>query len=230
MNYKKIYDQIIDRSINRNISGYTENHHIIPKCMGGTNNPVNLTKLTAREHFLAHWLLHEMYPQNTDLRYAFWAMCRSSDNQKRYKPSSRIYEHAKHQMLEVWQKFKPSDDQIISIKKRLTGTKWFHKPNGINLRAFPDDPKIKKEGWILGRFNGKKISSNANEEKKNKYKNKKAHTTSNKKCYIDGVEFESAKAAADSLNMNEYSLRWILQGRGKSKKHKEKHKNWYYIN
>ena len=54
--------------------------------------------------------------------------------------------------------------------------------------------------------------------------------TSNKKCSIDGVEFESAKAAADTLNMNEFSIRWILQGRGRSQKHKEKYKNWYYIN
>ena len=54
--------------------------------------------------------------------------------------------------------------------------------------------------------------------------------TSNKRCSIDGVEFESAKAAADFLNMNEYSVRWILQGRGSSQKHKEKYKNWFYIN
>ena len=55
-------------------------------------------------------------------------------------------------------------------------------------------------------------------------------TTSNKRCSIDGIEFESAKAASEHLNMNEYSLRWILQGRGCSQKHKEKYKNWYYIN
>ena len=46
---------------------------------------------------------------------------------------------------------------------------------------------------------------------------------------LDGVEFESAKAAADFLNMNEFSIRWILQGRGRSEKHKEKYKNWYYV-
>jgi len=58
----------------------------------------------------------------------------------------------------------------------------------------------------------------------------KENSTSNKRCSIDGVEFESAKAAADFLNMNEFSIRWILQGRGRSQKHKEKYKNWYYIN
>jgi hypothetical protein len=230
MDYKKIHDKIIERARTRRLEGYVEKHHIIPKCMNGTNEPNNLVKLTAREHFLIHWLLHEIYPDNTDLKYAFWSMCRNSGNQQRYKPSSRVYEYAKHKMLEVWIKFKPSDNQINSIKESLTGTKWYHKPDGRNLRAFPNDPKIIEEGWLLGRFGGKSISDNANKEKEKKYEGKKLPSTSNKRCSIDGVEFESAKAAADFLNMNEFSIRWILQGRGRSQKHKEKYKNWYYIN
>jgi hypothetical protein len=230
MNYEKIYNQIIERAKNRTLEGYCEKHHIIPKCMNGTNNMDNIVKLTAREHFLTHWLLHEMYPNNTDLRYSFWSMCRSSDNQKRYRPSSRIYEYAKHQMLEVWQKFKPSENQINSIKERLIGTKWYHKLDGTNLRTFSNDERIKLEGWILGRFNGHEISSKANTDKLKKYEGNKLPSTSNKRCSIDGVEFESAKAAADFINMNEFSIRWILQGRGRSQKHKEKYKNWYYIN
>ena len=230
MDYKKIHDSIIDRAKNRKLEGYVETHHIIPKCMNGTNEPNNLVDLAAREHFLIHWLLHEMYPENSDLRYAFWSMCRNSNNQQRYKPSSRVYEYAKHKMLEIWVKFKPSDKQIIATKESVTGTKWYHKPDGTNLRAFPNDPKIVEEGWLPGRFGGKSISDNANKVKQKKYEGKKLPSTSNKRCSIDGVEFESAKAAADFLNMNEFSIRWILQGRGKSQKHKEKYKNWYYIN
>lgn len=230
MDYKKIHDSIIDRAKNRNLEGYVERHHIIPKCMNGNNEQNNLVDLTAREHFLIHWLLHEIYPNNTDLRYSFWSMCRSSDNQKRYRPSSRVYEYAKFKMLEVWQKFKPSESQINSVKESLTGTKWYHKPDGRNLRAFPNDPKIFEEGWILGRFGGKLISDKANKDKEKKYDGNKAPLTSNKKCSIDGIMFESAKAAADAINMNEFSVRWILQGRGRSQKHKEKYKNWFYIN
>jgi hypothetical protein len=229
MNYQKIHDSLIDRAKNRKLEGYVETHHIIPKCMNGTNESNNLVELTAREHFLIHWLLHEIYPNNTDLRYAFWSMCRSSDNQTRYKPSSRVYDYAKRQMLEVWQKFKPTENQINSIKESLIGTKWYHKPDGRNLRAFPDDPKIIEEGWLQGRFNGSNISNKANTDKLRKYEGKKLPSTSNKRCSIDGVEFESAKSASEHLNINEYSLRWILQGRGSSQKHKEKYKNWFYI-
>jgi hypothetical protein len=230
MNYEKIYNQIIERAKSRNLDGYSEKHHIIPKCMNGTNNPDNIVKLTAREHFLCHWLLHEMYPNNTDLRYSFWSMCRSSDNQKRYRPSSRIYEYAKHQMLQVWQKFKPSENQINSIKESLTGTKWYHKLDGSNLRAFPDDEKIELEGWLNGRFNGHNISTKANSDKQKKYKGKKLPTTSNKRCSIDGVEFESAKEAADYFNINECTMRDRLLNRFRSEKFKERYKNWYYIN
>jgi len=230
MNYQKIHDSLINRAKNRKLEGYVEIHHIIPKCMNGTNEPNNLVELTAREHFLIHWLLHEIYPNNTDLRYAFWSMCRSSDNQTRYKSSSRVYDYAKRQMLEVWQKFKPTENQINSIKESLIGTKWYHKPDGRNLRAFPDDPKIIEEGWLQGRFNGSNISNKANTDKLRKYEGKKLPSTSNKRCSIDGVEFESAKSASEHLNINEYSLRWILQGRGSSQKHKEKYKNWFYIN
>jgi hypothetical protein len=229
MNYQKIHDSLINRAKNRKLEGYVEIHHIIPKCMNGTNEPNNLVELTAREHFLIHWLLHEIYSNNTDLRYAFWSMCRSSDNQTRYKPSSRVYDYAKRKMLEVWQKFKPTENQINSIKESLIGTKWYHKPDGRNLRAFPDDPKIIEEGWLQGRFNGSNISNKANTDKLRKYEGKKLPSTSNKRCSIDGVEFESAKSASEHLNINEYSLRWILQGRGSSQKHKEKYKNWFYI-
>ena len=36
---------------------YVELHHIIPKSLGGLNNPENLVCLTAREHCIAHLLL-----------------------------------------------------------------------------------------------------------------------------------------------------------------------------
>ncbi len=55
--YKKWYDMIIENAKNRKLDGYKERHHIIPKCMGGSNNKENLIDLTAREHFICHWLL-----------------------------------------------------------------------------------------------------------------------------------------------------------------------------
>ena len=46
---------------------YSERHHIIPRCLGGTDDEDNLIYLTYREHFIAHKLLCEEYPGNRDL-------------------------------------------------------------------------------------------------------------------------------------------------------------------
>lgn len=96
MNYEKIYNQIICRARNRILEGYIEKHHIIPKCMGGTNDKTNLVELTAREHFICHKLLCVIYPNNSKLKYAVWAMSRQRKNKTRtYNVKSREYEQLK---------------------------------------------------------------------------------------------------------------------------------------
>ena len=56
--YRKLYMQIITRAIERDPpEGYTEKHHILPRSIGGDNSPENLVVLTAREHFICHYLL-----------------------------------------------------------------------------------------------------------------------------------------------------------------------------
>lgn len=97
MEYQKIHDQIIERARNRQLEGYKERHHIIPRCMGGTDEIENLVDLTAREHFIVHWLLHRIHPSNHLISYAFHAMCNlpGSTNQRKYNPSSRVVEESK---------------------------------------------------------------------------------------------------------------------------------------
>lgn len=55
--YTKWYVNIISAAQSRDITGYTEKHHIIPKSLGGSNKKENLVKLTAREHFVCHCIL-----------------------------------------------------------------------------------------------------------------------------------------------------------------------------
>ena len=96
MDYQKIYDQIVDRAKKRELEGYSEKHHIIPKCMGGSNRQDNLAVLTAREHFICHWLLHKMHPNNSALSFAFKMMATTATIfQYRFTPSSRAIQEAK---------------------------------------------------------------------------------------------------------------------------------------
>jgi len=94
------YHNIILRSkCKQRIKGngiYFENHHIIPKCMKGSNDKNNLVLLTGREHFICHHLLTKFYPSDKKLQYALWAMCTvNKNNSKSYKVTSRIYEKTK---------------------------------------------------------------------------------------------------------------------------------------
>ena len=64
MNYLKSYINLICNAENRDNYEYTENHHIIPRSFGGTDEPWNLVRLTLREHRLAHLLLWKIYGEN----------------------------------------------------------------------------------------------------------------------------------------------------------------------
>ena len=58
--YTHWYYKIVNKAKSRNISGYTERHHIIPKSFGGSNKKENLVSLTPREHYICHLLLTKM--------------------------------------------------------------------------------------------------------------------------------------------------------------------------
>jgi hypothetical protein len=67
MNYKKHYDKLMEKSKQRTLEGYVEKHHIIPRCLGGTDDIANIAILTPEEHFLAHQLLVKIYPKSSPL-------------------------------------------------------------------------------------------------------------------------------------------------------------------
>jgi len=97
MNHQKIYENIIEKAKSenriRNAEIYYENHHILPKCLGGNGGKDNLVFLTLREHFICHKLLTYIYPGNRKIACAYHRMAVS----KRLGNlvSSRDYEYAK---------------------------------------------------------------------------------------------------------------------------------------
>jgi hypothetical protein len=116
MNYERIYNAIISKSRSENRKRdkgiYYEGHHIIPKCLGGEGissyrNHPNIILLTAKEHYICHRLLCEIYPNNNKLRIALWAMINGLGNsKKRYIPSGRIYAIIKEESIEKMSKEK----------------------------------------------------------------------------------------------------------------------------
>jgi hypothetical protein len=103
MNYQKIYDSIIEKAKLENRKKYSEiyyeEHHIIPKCLGGLNNKINKILLIPKEHFICHKLLTYIYPHHRGIVYSFHRMCyglsRKNKRKKEYKISSRDYAYCR---------------------------------------------------------------------------------------------------------------------------------------
>ena len=83
MDYHKIYHKIVQRGKNRMLTEYKENHHIVPRCLGGNDSEDNLVSLTPEEHYLCHLLLIKMYPNNIKLVQAAMFMTASTNFIKR---------------------------------------------------------------------------------------------------------------------------------------------------
>jgi len=126
MNYKNIYDNLVQKAKNRELKGYLEKHHIVPKCMGGSNAKDNIVNLSAKEHFIAHKLLVRIYPNVKGVWYALIAMGRIAEFKSRIFQSERLraYETRKgHKMSEeskkkmsLAKKGKPSNSPKTQFK------------------------------------------------------------------------------------------------------------------
>lgn len=75
MNYEKIYSALVEKAKVRGldkskVNFYTEAHHVVPVCIGGTNEASNFVLFSGREHFIAHMLLWKAHPDNVSLMRA----------------------------------------------------------------------------------------------------------------------------------------------------------------
>jgi hypothetical protein len=117
MNYLWHYEKLIERARSRELDGYKERHHVIPRCVGGGDSKENLIELTAEEHYVAHQLLIRIYPGVRGLVFAAVMMASAAqDNPGRTKnklyswlkkangTASEKWKSARHTEsgLEVW--------------------------------------------------------------------------------------------------------------------------------
>ena len=99
--YNKWYTDITARAKTRLVTGYTESHHIIPRSLGGTDDEDNVVKLTAREHFVCHWLLVKMTTgdEHWKMLNALRIMRAENPKHQRYrtKITARVYANLKEE-------------------------------------------------------------------------------------------------------------------------------------
>ncbi len=143
MNYKRIYDSIIDRGKIRVPDGYVERHHIIPKCLGGSDEMDNLVALTPEEHFLCHILLVKIHPDNFNLILAVNMMTMSSEEHKGKRTKLKLYGWLKKRFQEAMKR------NTTGSRNSQFGSMWI--TNGISSKKIKKDQEI-PDGWRSGRI------------------------------------------------------------------------------
>lgn len=109
---------------------YFNVHHIIPRSLRGTENESNLIKLTHREHYIVHMILHYCYGEK--LSYAFYYM-----SNKMNLKNSKQYENLKKYIKE-------NEIQINNGRENTT------------VYSVDDIPS----GWKVGRYTSSKQKEN----------------------------------------------------------------------
>ena len=140
--YTSIYYKIIDHARNNLPTGYYERHHIIPKCLGGSDEKDNLINLSARQHLICHRLLTKMSDINS-LKYAYIMLVTAENEyQERYKVTSREYERVKIINSKLAsEKFKNKQKHNVGKKK------FYHIETNHEILAFIGE---QPDGYILG--------------------------------------------------------------------------------
>lgn len=216
MDYLKIYNNIIEKAKSRKIEGYKEKHHIIPKCIGGLDYKENIVDLTAKEHFLCHLLLCEIYPDSEELKYAAFSMCKwNGETVKRKTVSGITYERLKKETSKItskrmmgnsiWKNRRHSEESIEKIKKARKDQKTSEE-----TRKKMSDSKRGKKSGRFGKINSpehnKKVS---NSLRKNVNKKK----WNERKCSINGTIYKSAAEASRNINESVCTVMYRLKSK-----------------
>jgi len=201
MNYSKLYNRIIENRLTKPFNGYTEKHHIIPVSLGGSDSKDNLVNLTAREHFICHWILVKMYKGNKNSYYkmlkAFNMMCNSiSNKQERYRACSRIFSVYREDMSKAMSALQ------VGENNSQAGTMWI-----CNLET-KENKKVSKgqisNGWIPGRNKWKVHAPRPKKVVKEKVSKKYLNGYG---VMVDNVHYNSISHAADSLGIGHETAR-----------------------
>lgn len=187
MNYKNIYDKLMERSRNRVLVGYRERHHIVPRCLGGGDSPHNIAVLTPEEHYVAHLLLVKMYPGNHKLVYAAQMMCVSGSKVKRNNKTFG------------WLRRKVSEESSRIGKLRYENNPGLKKLDSERTtRMFKNNPKLKKlisERVTEAYESNPSLRSNASARAKMAYENdparKEAHSSRMKNLHETNPELRN---------------------------------------
>lgn len=182
--YLRLYFRIIDRCKNmteEELSGYCEKHHILPRCMGGTDSKSNLIELPVRYHIMIHIVIIEAYPEIRGLRYAMLMITSDGNkNNQIYRKgglktfSTRFLAKIRENSIIKLRKLGKSEEHRRKLSEALTGRKIPREivekvASKLRGRKMPEEQR-KRMSTLL---KGKKRSPEAIKRNSESHKGKK---------------------------------------------------------
>ena len=151
--YNKLYYFIIENAANVRIKFKTQNHHIIPESIGGSNDPDNRVHLTHKEHFVCHHLLTKMTTGEEwkSMVYAMHCMQADGRHQTRYSEGTvRAFAENKKNYSKI------ASERMTGENNPQFGRVWTdeereEQSNKIKGRIQPQHEKEKQIAAITGR-------------------------------------------------------------------------------
>jgi hypothetical protein len=157
MDYERVYrDFIADRRARPpGEDEYVERHHILPRCMGGGDDPDNLIRLHPEDHFFAHVLLARIHDTHEMLAMVVMYLNRKAGLYRRGKPARTSYGWARRRLAVRLSEAMQGEKHPLHDKTVFT---WHHADAGrftgtrvaLALHAGQDSTNI--TGIISGRI------------------------------------------------------------------------------
>lgn len=134
MNYRQHHDLLVDRARHRVINAYTERHHVIPRCLGGSNDALNIVLLTPEEHFMAHKFLVKLHPDHLGLLTALMLMSRNPDGGPRQ--NNKLFGWIRRKLSKRRTGMKSTDAMKAAVSKAQKGRRrsqeWIERMIALN--------------------------------------------------------------------------------------------------
>lgn len=202
---------------------YVEKHHIIPRCLGGSDKPENIVKLSGREHYVAHLLLTKMVEGSNRRKMIYALLCFNRHNPNhagRYAAKSKLYEYVKNLISST-----PIDISVCQkISFALRGRKRSKEVcdaigNAHRGKNVSSETKLKMRNAKLGKIlpqdtrrkmseahKGKSFTDQHKANLKSSYQKTETRSAAiaqaNKKkrkpCTVDGFEIFESKSALEA--------------------------------
>lgn len=202
--YTVWYFKIINNRTTNTVNGYTEKHHIVPKSLGGSDDTLNLVRLTPREHYICHLLLIRMTSGSSKVKmvhaassYSYWT---TKNHNRKFKLNSRTVNQlkiARQQHLKV-EMNKPKN----LLRSSEAARKLWDNPEHRILQSEKRKQLWEDPDYLI------------------KMKNRKRPF---KRVIVEGIEYQSLREAASQLKLDPSTI-----SKRCSSKH-DKFVNWNYI-